>query len=791
MKSFLFVLLLLTAGTAQAQNTAQVVRGMVRDEVSQTPLVGVNILLVQTGSASPLGGTTDAAGEFRLAEVPTGRQSFRVTMIGYEEQILSNILITGGKEVVLNVMLTESATALNEVVVVSNPQSDKGRTNSDLSLVSGRSFNVEDTKRYAGALGDPSRMAANFAGVVSGNDSRNDIVVRGNSPTGMLWQLEGLNIPNPNHFGSMAATGGPVSMLNNNLLTKSDFLTSAFPAQYGNALSAVFDLRMREGNNQKHEFTGQIGFNGFEGGIEGPFSKKSKASYLLNYRYSTLGVFKALGIQLGTGTAVPLYQDVNFKVAVPVAGKGKFTVFGLIGASDVNFLGNDVDTTLTDFYGTENTNTRVNYSTTILGASYEHNISPKTNLKLTMGYSETFEKFAGDSISMITREAFRSAESKYSTRKYSAVLNLRHKIDSKHSLYAGITTDLLDFNLFSRTFHEGATIDSVRVDTRGQAALLTQGYGQWRYRPAQKWLVTAGVHFQHLNLNGQAVLEPRAGLQYALGPKQSLGLGYGLNSQMQNIYTYFVRTPVVDGWELTNHDLQFTRSHHFVLSYTHRISENLMLKIEPYFQAIYRVPVERHASSFSMLNTGAAFGPSDIDSLVNSGSGRNKGIELTLERYFSNDYYFLLTTSLFDSKYKGSDNIDRNTAFNTRYVVNLLAGKEIKIARTNAISINLRTSLVGGRYYTPINVAASKIYGYAVFDERRAFTERHTPYFRTDLKLAYRWEMGRSSMEFALDLQNITASKNVFQQVYNPKKQTLANQYGQGFFPVPFFRVTF
>ncbi|MCE6989626.1 TonB-dependent receptor [Dyadobacter sp. CY323] len=791
MKALLLSFTIFFTGTLYAQQMTQTIRGTVRDEVSQSPMIGATILLIQPDGSSPIGSTTDMNGDFKIEDVPTGRQSFRITMVGYEEQRLPNVVITGSKEVILNITLTESVQALEEVVVTADRTNDKSKTNNDLSLVSGRSFNVDDTKRYAGSLGDPSRMAANFAGVVSGDDSRNDIVVRGNSPTGMLWQLEGLNIPNPNHFGSFSATGGPVSMLNNNTIAKSDFLTSAFPAQYGNALAAVFDLKLREGNNQKHEFMGQIGFNGFEAGAEGPFSKNSKASYLINYRYSTLGVFKALGISFGTGTAVPDYQDLNFKVAVPTGRNGKFTLFGILGASHVQFLGSEVDTTLTNLYGTENTNSRVRYATNIAGVSYEHNLSPKTFAKLTLGMSTTRERFSGDSISLVTREAFLSGESKYNTSKYSAVLNVRHKMNAKSSLYGGVTVDMLDFDLYNRSIHQAGKIDSVRVDVNGENTALTQAYAQWRYRISQKLLLTTGLHFQHFSLNNNVALEPRAGLQYTFGQGQSLSVGYGLNSQAQNIYTYFIQTPTESGSAFTNKNLDFTKSHHVVLSYENRLTENLLLKVEPYFQSVYNVPVESRPSTFSVLNTGNSFGPPDRDSLANEGSGRNLGIEMTLERYFNQGYYFLLTTSLFDSKYKGSDKIERNTAFNTRYVLNVLAGKEIKVMKTNVISASIRSSLVGGKYFTPLNLAASRLRGQAVYDEKQAFSDRQKPYFRTDLRFSYRWEMGKSTMEFAMDLQNVTANKNIFQQTYNPRTNALANVYGQGFFPVPYFKATF
>jgi len=264
-----------------------------------------------------------------------------------------------------------------------------------------------------------------------------------------------------------------------------------------------------------------------------------------------------------------------------------------------------------------------------------------------------------------------------------------------------------------------------------------------------------------------------------------------LNSQVQNIYTYFVQTPGESGPMRTNKDLGFTKSHHFVLSYQNRLTDNLLLKIEPYYQQLFDVPVEQRASTYSALNMGAAFGPSDRDSLVNSGSGRNMGVELTLERYFNKGYYFLLTTSLFDSKYKGSDKVERNTAFNTKYVLNVLGGKEFRFGSNNIVSANIKTSLVGGKYITPLNLAASRARGAAVYDENRAYSLRQSAYFRTDIRFSYRREMRRSTMEFSMDLQNVTARKNIFQQTYNPRTNELVNQYQQPFFPVPYFRYTF
>jgi hypothetical protein len=779
----------------QAQS-AQTIRGRIVDEVNNTPLIGVNIVIVSS-TDKQLGSTTDVEGNYRIENVPVGRQSLKITYVGYEDQTISNIVVTAGKEVVLNFALTESVSQLSEITIVADTKEDKTATNNDLAVVSARSFNVDDTKRYAGALGDPSRMAANFAGVVGGNDSRNDIVVRGNSPTGMLWQLEGLNIPNPNHFGALVSTGGPVSILNNNNLDKSDFMTSAFPAQYGNATAGVFDLKLRDGNNQKREFMGQVGFNGFEFGAEGPFSKTSKASYIVNYRYSTLAIFQAIGIEFGTGTNTPLYQDLNFKVSVPLSKKSKITVFGIGGNSEVDLLGSEADLDEnSDLYGSENQDSYPRYKTRIAGITYETNLSSSTFLKATAGFSSTNEYFYSDSLvrnneyEVIGRH--RRAAADFKTEKYSLNIYSRTKFNSKNSITSGFTIDAMSFDLFNQDIYANLNRDTVRLDIKDKTSLY-QFFSTWRHRFSNRLSLNTGVHGQYYDLNQQLTAEPRVSIQYVFNENNSLSLGYGLHNQAQNITTSYVQTETPsDEVVLTNKDLDFSTSNHFVLTYDWNISNNLRLKAETYYQTLNNIPVEPRPSSFSALNTGSSFAPSDEDSLVSRGTGRNLGLELTLERFFSQGHYFLITTSLFDSNYKGSDGVERNTAFNTQYVLNLLAGKEWRLGSNGRFfSVNAKLTTIGGKYLTPIDFAESKQLGRTVYQESEAYSTKQDAYFRTDIKLSYRKEFIKSTLEASLDLQNIFNTKNIFAQSYNPRTNAIVTQYQQSFFPVPYVRFTF
>jgi hypothetical protein len=794
-----FMSLLLVAVVPAMGQGVQTIRGRVVDEVAGTPLVGVNVIVKSQGPAM-LGASTDMDGNFEIINVPLGKHALQVSYLGYEEQLVSNVLVTAGKEVVLTLRLTESVKQLAELVVQSKSTDDKTATNNDLAVVSSRSFNVDDTKRYAGALGDPSRMAANYAGVISGNDSRNDIVVRGNSPSGMLWQLEGLNIPNPNHFGSLNSTGGPVSMLNNNNLDKSDFMTSAFPAQYGNATAGVFDLRLRDGNNSKSEYLAQVGFSGFELGAEGPLSKKSKASYIINYRYSTLGLFQTLGIDFGTGSNTPIYQDLNFKISLRSKNSGKWTIFGLGGNSKIDLLGSDIDKVElesddSDLYGDENTDTRPRYQTGIVGVSYEMNVSPKTYMKVTAGLSRTQEKFTSDSlvrndVNDVTAYYLR-AEGELTQVKPSLVFHTRTKFNPRNSLTSGIYIDANRFDLYNRDVYANLGLDSVRVNVEDTYQLY-QAYSTWRHRFNNKFSINTGLHAQYYSLTDQAVLEPRIGASYVINGRHTLSAGFGVHNQAQNIYTSYVQTRQDDDYILTNKDLGFTTNTQYVVTYDWFITENLRLKAEAYYQTLTNVPVEAQPSSYSAINSGLGFAPDDRDYLVNEGTGTNKGVELTIERFFTDDYYFLVTGSLFDSKYKGSDDIERNTAYNTQYVLNALAGKEFRVGRKkNYLVFNLKMTTVGGRYLTPIDLDASGSFGRPIYVESEAFSEKQDPYFRTDIRVSYRKEYRKSTLEVALDLQNVTNNKNIFAQTYNPRTNSIATEYQQGFFPVPFIRYTF
>ncbi|MES2779317.1 MAG: TonB-dependent receptor, partial [Bacteroidota bacterium] len=505
-------------------------------------------------------------------------------------------------------------------------------------------------------------------------------------------------------------------------------------------------------------------------------------------RYSTLGVFKNIGVDVGTGSATPLYQDMNFKIAIPTKGKGKITLWGMGGLSSIDLLGKDVDTTGINFYGQRDQNTIPRYRTAVTGVAYEKSLTTKTWAKFTLAASHSYSSYYIDSLALPSDNVYRRAEGHFQDNKYSAVLNITHKFNAKNSLNAGFTNDLTQFDYFNKDVFNMGTIDSVRVNQE-DAINLTQAYAQWKHRFNARFTANVGLHAQYLNISEQMVLEPRLGLRYAINEKSSINAGYGLHHQTLPVYNMFVQN--TQG-EQGNKNLDFTRSNHIVLGYENMLTQNMKVKIETYYQYLDKIPVNSYPSSYSSVNVGAAFEPSDESNLVNKGTGENYGVELTLERYFSKGFYYLITGSLFDSKYKGSDGVERNTAFNTKYAANILAGKEFKLGKKGTVLYtNLKLTTIGGKYFTPLDFAASQARGSAVYNRTNAFSEKQTAYFRMDMKIGYRKDFKASSMEFAVDFQNVTNHQNIFSQGYNKFKNTVSYEYQQGFFPVPTFRYTF
>ena len=669
----------------QPNQTTQTVRGQVCDVASGEPMIGVTVT-VENGIS--MGAVSDADGNFVINNVPVGRHSVRATYIGYEPVLLKEQLVSSGKELVLTLRMRESISELGEVVI--KPRVNKQLPLNEMAQVGARMFSVEEATRYAGGMADPARTASMFAGVASGGVA-NGISIHGNSPQMLQWRVEGVEVPNPNHFADITGLGGGIfTSLNGTVLANSDFLTGAMPAEFGNALSGAFDMKMRVGNNTKYEHAVQVGTLGVDFASEGPLGKGSKASYLVNYRYSFLEIAKKLhAINMEKETLD--YQDLSFKLNMPTQKAGTFAVW---------FTG------LVDNY--ENEVPDVSDWETL----WDMNDSWSRQRSCAGGITHTYRFRSGGTLH--SNVAFTGAYTRLEQNDYNqqmkktpdmdgrnASWNIiistqhQHKFSSRYTMQNGFEHQHLDFHTWLDWVETvGGPLFRV-YESKGNTG-LTRLYTNHKVALSRRLSTVAGVNVMWFNLNDQWLVEPRISVQYKTSPSSTLSLAYALNSRKESTDTYFVT--MAEG--NPNKDLGLTRSHHISASFAQRLGDNAMLKVEPYWQWLFDVPVEQ-GTTYSIINHNMFF---QDRALTNDGAGRNYGIDLTLERYLKDGLYGMLTATLFKSEYRDAQGQWHHSRHDRGYITNILGGKEWMVgkAKKNVFGINGRLTLMGGDRYTPI-----------------------------------------------------------------------------------------
>lgn len=784
--SFIWILCF-SYNLAAQDNITQTIRGKVYDSETHQPLTGASVSL-QTAQSTLDIISTDENGNFRLEQVPVGRYILKASFVGYEPYITSDILVQAGKETVLEIALSEAATNLDEVVV-------EGATANPLQPidpVSSRTFTVEETRRYAATFFDPGRLSTSFPGVIGVNDQGNHISVRGNSPNSLLWRLEGVDIVNPNHLSNAGTfsdrrvqNSGSQSILSMQVLDNSTFLTGAFPARYGNAIGGVFDMRLRKGNNQQKEYTAQLGLIGLEFAAEGPFQEDTESSYLANYRYSTVGLLtNVLGVDFG-GERIT-FQDLSFNLSFPTDKAGDFTVFGIGGT------GSNVFKAPRDSASWESQKDRYDIAfTNDMGALGITHTLPfgKALWKTTVAASALSSSRYGDRLSE-NYDATRIETDEYLEMRVSATSSLTRKLNGGNSIGGGLFFNHVYYQLSSSD--ESLLTGSQLVEGEGGGVLL-QPYVSGRYNISERVELNAGLHYTYFTLNGSQSLEPRASLQWQITPAQSLAFAYGLHSQLQLPGVYFYAEELPNGSiSNPNKDLGLTKAHHYVLSYNYLLGESASVKLETYYQSLFNVPIAANPNSiFSTLNLFEGF---VSESLVNEGTGKNYGVELTLEKSLTDSYYFLFSGSLYESKYTAADGIQRDTRYNGNYVFSLTAGKEFpwnKKDKKRVIGINLRGVYMGGLRITPINVNASEQAQRTIFVESQAFTEQLPAYFKFDLRFSLRKNKANYNSVLSLDLQNAFNQQNVAFRYYDAVQGKVITKYQLGLIPILTYRVEF
>ena len=763
-----------------AQNYTQTLRGQVIEKQLQKPIPGATIRI----EGSTMGTVSDLQGKFTIPNVPIGRITVMVSAIGYKESVLSNLLLQSGKELVINIPMDEKLVEGKTILI--KAQGRKNKPMNELSVVSARAFSVEETQKYAAAVNDPGRMATNFAGVISADDGNNNIVIRGNSPSGLLWRMEGIDVPNPNHFANSGSSGGGVSILSAQLLSNSDFVTGAFAAEYGNALSGVFDLNLRKGNNQQREYTVQAGVLGLNVAAEGPFKKNSEASYLINYRYSTLNILEKIGLNImGEGTSTN-FQDLSYNIVLPTKKWGTFSLFSFGGLSTQSYTGikdSSKWTTIFDRYGNN-----FKSNTGVWGMTHRIHIHENTLLKTAVAYSVYENKFIQNYIQddYTFKNMFNES---YLTKKITLSSTLNHRFSSHTLLRTGIILNHYDFN-FSQTTRERTQDPLKQLLGVHEQTQSGQAFAQLQYKWNDKWNLSGGLHALYLALNQRYSIEPRASLTYTSNPKNIFAMGFGKHSQLQGFGTYFTEINSPTSTLRPNESLDFSKALHLVASYQHQFSKVLRMKTELYYQHLYQLPVSQHSTStFCTVNTQDDY---IREALQNKGKGRNYGLELTLEKSLSHQFYYMVTSSIYTSKYTPANGIEYNTRYNGGFVANIVAGKDFASAnKRRTVGVNARTVYAGGYRSTPIDLEQSKVQEKTVYIDALTNSEQVPNYFRCDLRFSITWNRKRTNSTLSLDLQNASNRKNVYGRYYDAHLGQIKTYYQTPLIPILNYKLEF
>ena len=799
----LFFLILIANTSLRAQQITQTIRGVVIDRESNAQIEGVSVVVLKD-SGIVAGAVTDASGSFRLEKVPVGRINLSASYIGYKKVYQPNILVNSGKELVMNIEMDAAVETKNEVVISGIK---KGESINEMAQLSVRSFSPEETERYAGSRGDPARMASNYAGVSGSDDSQNQLVVRGNSPFGILYRVDNVVIPNPNHFAGEGQTAGSVAILTDRMLTNSDFFTGAFPAEYGDAIAGVFDIRMKNGNNERHEFTMQLGVLGAEIFGEGPLGKDTKASYIFNARYATLDALVKMGIDIGT-TAIPKYQDLQFKFNFPLKNGDNISFFAIGGYAMINFITSNIKRPGgQDIYASTDQDEYYRSGMGVAGLTYLHRINNHEYSKVSVAVST---QYGHDNFTRIIRHAdpvtgnyvidttYHKEDYTFASLRYTLSYMRNNKLSARSSIRYGVTTEMLQPNYNYRILEEPAYNVGLThfywdttLNAHSQFHFMIQPYFQWKYTVNEKLSMVLGAHGQYFTMTNSWSLEPRFSMKWQFKPNQSLSFGTGIYSQMLPFYQYFVQDTA--GRQANKH-LDFIRSYHVVLGYDVFFKHDVRIKFEAYFQQLWNLPVDTFPSSYNMLDEGTGFNLFFAKKQVNKGLGRNYGVEFTLEKFFTHNWFLLFTASGYDSKLQGSNGKYYNSDYNGNYIINLLGTKEFRWQskkRLNTIGIGGKISFAGGLRYTPFDTTLSKLQENAVVVDSLRNKFQFQPYFRFDIKLNYRCNSKRFTHEVGIDLVNVTGQKNILRVQYVNPQNPAQKVYQLGFLPLFYYRLDF
>ncbi len=764
----------------------QNIHGYCSDKVSTAPIQGAVVQVFNSNNELLSSALTDSNGFYSLHKIPIGRIMVKASYISYNNFMATNIELSSAKELVLNIEMEEKNNTLT-TIEISSKKSVNALKESMVS-VSARSFNIEESNRYAGGFGDLTRMAQSFAGVASSDGESNEIVIRGNNPRGLLWRLDGIEISNPNHFPrGDGSAGGGISIIQSNVIDNSTFMTGAFPANVGNASAGVFDVNLRKGNTQKYEHTIQLGVIGIEAMSEGPMNKKKQSSYLIKYRYSTVALLQKMGIKLVDNSVTPSYQDLSFNFYIRTKKAGNFNLFGIVGQSSAGEKATK-DSSIWE-YTSDKLNAMESYWTAIVGLKNIYLFKDNhTSISSTLLYNyESSQNHADTFTFNYLKNKLSKSSLQYHTIRAQSVINYKYSAACNFRFGAILSVPL--FMLESGNYNQDQYSS---VLSNNGATWMIQAFVQNTYKIQDKLEFNSGVHFLYHYVSNYVTVEPRFSLKYFIRPNQSLALGVGIHSRVEPLSVYYTKVyNDNNSYDIWNKKIKPAQAVHAVLSYDYAIRPSLKLKAEIYYQYLYKVAVAKDSNSiFSMINYS---GELLTQELVNKGKGMNYGLEISLEKTYSHNYYFLFTGSLFNSKYFSRNVHEYNTKYNSNYIVNFTIGKDFNFGKRKKMILGANTKLItmGGNRYTPLDIVNTQLTQQLIYQTNLNYAKQYPAFFRWDIGIYFKMNRPKYNWRLSVDFQNVSNQKNIFSTSYNFEKQIKEKKYGLGFIPVINYKVEF
>jgi hypothetical protein len=747
-RSFLLLLLGIGLPLALYAQDNGAVRGTVVDAVTREPLIGANVFLLGTS----FGAASDINGVFTIRQLPAGTYSVQASMIGYRAQVATDVTVAPGREAQLSFTLQPTTLDLEEVVI----EAAMFRENAD-AQVSSQTLSYEEIRRAPGGQEDVIRAISVLPGVVQASAGRNDLIVRGGAPSENLYVVDGLEIPNINHFGTQGATGGPLSFINLDFVQDVTFATGGFGARYGDKLSSVMNIQLKEGRRDRLGGKLTVSASQFGMNAEGPIG--GSGSYFFSARRSYLDfIFKAAGFGF-----VPEYWDFITKATVSVDRENEISFVGIGVLDNVRFFNDTEDQRFS--------NSR------ILGNSqnqYFSNFSWKRlmgNGFMTFSLGRTFVDYNFLQTDSLLAPVFRSdsKEGETSLRADGVFLldRTRELSFGAQGKYARVRGDFA-LTPTSDAIQTGPSLPflSNRWDT---TAFKGAAYVQYAQTFFKRLRVTAGGRLDYFNLIDQpAALSPRLSFRYGLNDLTTLTLSGGRYHQAPS-YIWLVSNSA-------NAALRHVRVDQAVLGVERLLRSDTKLRIEGYIKDYGHYPASTERPWLVLANTGAGFGGSEdgfssfgLEPLVSEGVGSSYGLELLLQKRLSEiPLYGILSLSWNNTEYAALDGIRRPGLYDQRIIFNFSGGWKIDAHWETSLKFRYGS----GTPFTPFGVSGEQLFA-------SDFNAARLPDFHSlDLRVDRRWFFTHWNLIAYIDIQNIYNRKNIQAYRWDPRNNSIESSGG-------------